>query len=150
MSLAVFVAAWEIIWVSTRFLSAFFFIAWTILGELSVLIYFILWLVIPRGISASPFRVEDLRRLVSGRSGLEIGDVFQAPSRQLIIYAGAGLISWGVLLDLLRLARFPLDNMGLHALSMAGSFDHCGIVRTYQGGSQDNKGYLIKKTLSTD
>lgn len=82
-----------------------FFIAWTILGELSVLIYFVLWLIIPRGISAAPFRVEDLGSRFR-QVGLEIGSVFQAPSRQLVIYAGVGLISWGAI-RLLRIAGFP-------------------------------------------
>jgi len=79
-----------------------FFIIWTIMGELSVLAYFILWLVVPREGSSETFRGEDLG-LRFRQIGQEIGLIVHEPSQQLITYAGAGLIAWGVYYLLRRL-----------------------------------------------
>lgn len=82
-----------------------FFVLWTILGELSVLVYFILWLVVPRKEDSETFRVENLgsRFRMIGR---EIAEVVHEPSSQLITYTGVGLIGWGVYY-LLRRVGFP-------------------------------------------
>jgi len=74
-----------------------FFIVWTVLGELSVLVYFILWLVIPSQSAAESGGSEPLdlgaRFRILGR---EIGEAARQPSSQLITFAGVGLIAWGV------------------------------------------------------
>ena len=75
-----------------------FFIIWTILGEFSVLVYFILWVVIPNKSASDAgdtFKSEELGarfRLM----GSELGSAARQPSQELITYAGAGLIGWGV------------------------------------------------------
>jgi len=87
-----------------------FFILWMILGEFSILVYMILWLVIPRQGDMGTFRTEDLgvhfRQL-----GQDIGDVFHEPGSQLITYAGISLIVWGVynLLGRLGVHLFPVQ-----------------------------------------
>lgn len=72
-----------------------FFILWMILGEFALLVYIVLWIVIPRQGDTSAFRTEDLgvrlRQFVD-----EVGDVFRQPDSQLVTYAGIGLITWGV------------------------------------------------------
>jgi phage shock protein C len=87
-----------------------FFVLWTIMGELSVLAYLILWVIIPREGSTEAFRSEDLGIRIR-QMGQEIGMVFHEPSRQLVIYAGVGLIGWGVyyLLQRLGLTWFPFE-----------------------------------------
>lgn len=82
-----------------------FFVVWTILGELSVLIYIILWLVVPRKSDTSAFRAENLGARFR-QIGWDIGRIAQEPSSQLITYAGVGLIGWGVFY-LLRQFGFP-------------------------------------------
>ncbi len=79
-----------------------FFILWTIMGELSILAYFILWLVVPREGSTETFRAEDLG-VRFRQIGQEIGLLVHDPSRQLVTYAGVGLIAWGVFYLLRRL-----------------------------------------------
>jgi phage shock protein PspC (stress-responsive transcriptional regulator) len=85
-----------------------FFILWTVLGEFSVLIYLVLWVVVPSYSASEP--VEKTR---SGELGVRIRDVtdeirllFSQPSPELITYAGVGLIAWG-LYYLLRRFGFP-------------------------------------------
>jgi len=85
-----------------------FFILWTVLGEFSVLIYLILWVVVPsysKSESDQKFRSEDLgvriREVVD-----EIRILVRQPSPELITYAGVGLIGWGVYY-LLRRFGFP-------------------------------------------
>mgnify|MGYP001248715961 CR=1 FL=1 len=87
-----------------------FFVLWTIMGELSVLAYLILWVIMPREGSTEAFRSEDLGIRIR-QLGQEIGMVFHEPSRQLVIYAGVGLIGWGVyyLLQRLGLTWFPFE-----------------------------------------
>jgi len=85
-----------------------FFILWTIMGELSVLIYVILWLVVPgktQSDAGETFHGDDLRERFH-RFGREIGEIAHQPSPQLITYTGAGLIGWGVYY-LLRRFGFP-------------------------------------------
>lgn len=85
-----------------------FFIVWTVLGELSVLVYFILWLIIPRKSAADEgerFSTENLGARFRGL-GREINDIARQPSSQLITFAGVGLIAWGVYY-LLRQFGFP-------------------------------------------
>ena len=79
-----------------------FFILWMILGEFSLLIYAILWVVIPRQGDTGTFRTEDLGIRLR-QMGQEVGDVFHQPDSQLITYAGVGLIVWGVYNLLVRL-----------------------------------------------
>lgn len=85
-----------------------FFIIWTALGEFSVLVYLILWVVIPTRSAAESgekLRSEELggwiRQVVD-----EIRVLAQQPSPELITYAGVGLIAWG-LYYLLRRFGFP-------------------------------------------
>ena len=72
-----------------------FFILWMILGEFSLPVYVILWVIIPRESDTSSFRTEDLGIRLR-QVGQEVGDVFRQPDSQLITYAGVGLIAWGV------------------------------------------------------
>jgi len=75
-----------------------FFILWTVLGELGVLAYLILWVVMPTqsaaeaGESLSRDNVGDRVRSL----GNEIGDIARQPSAELITFTGVGLIAWGV------------------------------------------------------
>jgi phage shock protein PspC (stress-responsive transcriptional regulator) len=85
-----------------------FFILWTVLGEFSVLIYLILWVVVPSysaSESGQKFRSEELgvriREVVD-----DIRMLVRQPSPELITYAGVGLIGWGVYY-LLRRFGFP-------------------------------------------
>jgi len=75
-----------------------FFIIWTVLGELSVLIYILMWIVIP--LRSSPhadeaFEINDVGARFN-QMGHEIHDITRQPSSQLIIFSGVGLIVWGV------------------------------------------------------
>ncbi len=85
-----------------------FFVAWTVLGEFSVLIYFILWVVMPSKTASDAgekFRSDELGariRLVVD----EIRMIVHQPSPELITFAGVGLIAWGVYYLLLRFG-FP-------------------------------------------
>ena len=88
-----------------------FFIIWTILGEFSVLVYFILWVVIPNksgSDAGETFKSDELgsRFRLMGR---ELGEVARQPSQELITFAGVGLIGWGVFY-LLRNFGFPWLN----------------------------------------
>ena len=75
-----------------------FFVLWTVLGELGVLAYLILWVVMPTqsaaeaGASLSRDNVGERVRSL----GNEIGDIARQPSAELITFAGIGLIAWGV------------------------------------------------------
>lgn len=82
-----------------------FFVLWTVLGELSIVIYMVLWLVVPRQSDASTFRPEDIG-VRFRRIGAEIGDIAHEPSTKLIVYSGVGLIVWGVYYLLRRLDIF--------------------------------------------
>jgi len=79
-----------------------FFILWMILGEFSLMVYIILWVVIPRQGDTGAFRTEDLGIRLR-QFGEEVGDAFRQPGSQMITYAGIGLISWGVYNLLVRL-----------------------------------------------
>jgi phage shock protein C len=82
-----------------------FFALWAILGSLSILIYFILWVVVPRKTDTEVFRPEDLG-VRFHQLGMEISEIFHAPGPELITYAGVGLIVWGVYRLLIRFG-FP-------------------------------------------
>ena len=75
-----------------------FFIVWTILGEFSVLIYILLWIIIPRESSINTtekFEINDLGARFR-QMGSEISMITRQPSSELIVFTGAGLIAWGV------------------------------------------------------
>ena len=75
-----------------------FFIAWTVLGEFSVLIYLILWMIIPSDTSTEVdgiFQMNDLGARFH-QMGREIGEISRQPSSELISFTGIGLIAWGV------------------------------------------------------
>jgi len=75
-----------------------FFIAWTVLGEFSVFIYFLLWMIIPSDISTEAdgvFQMNDLGARFH-QMGREIGEISRQPSTELISFTGIGLIAWGV------------------------------------------------------
>lgn len=72
-----------------------FFVLWMIMGEFSLLVYILLWVIIPREGDTSDFRTEDLGIRLR-QFGQEMGDVFRQPDSQLVTYAGVGLIVWGV------------------------------------------------------
>ena len=75
-----------------------FFIAWTVLGEFSVLIYFLLWMIIPSDTSTEvdgTFQMNDLGARFH-QMGREIGEISRQPSSELISFVGIGLIAWGV------------------------------------------------------
>ena len=85
-----------------------FFVAWTALGEFSVLIYFILWVVMPSKIASDAGE-----KLSSDELGArirlvvdEIRMIVHQHSPELITFAGVGLIAWGVYY-LLRRFGFP-------------------------------------------
>ncbi len=88
-----------------------FFVIWTILGEAAVLVYFILWVVIPnKSVSdeGGSFKTEELGSRIH-QMGRELGEVTRQPSQELITYAGIGLIGWGAYF-LLRNFGFPWLN----------------------------------------
>jgi phage shock protein C len=88
-----------------------FFIIWTILGEAAVLVYFILWVVIPNKTvsdGGGTFKTDELGSRIN-QMGRELGEVARQPSQELITYAGVGLIGWGVFY-LLRNFGFPWLN----------------------------------------
>ena len=75
-----------------------FFIAWTVLGEFSVLIYLLLWMIIPSDTSTEAdgvFQMNDLGARFH-QMGREIGEISRQPSSELISFTGIGLIAWGV------------------------------------------------------
>lgn len=75
-----------------------FFILWTVLGELSVLIYILMWVVIPRGSAPDADEKFDIND-VGGRInqvGREVREISRQPSSEPIIFTGIGLILWGV------------------------------------------------------
>ncbi len=75
-----------------------FFILWTVLGELSVLIYIIMWIVIPRKSAPDAnekFDISDVGARFN-QVGNEVRDISRQPSSELIIFTGIGLIAWGV------------------------------------------------------
>ena len=85
-----------------------FFIVWTVLGEFSVLIYFLLWVIVPSDSSADAdeaFQINDLgARFHQMRR--EIGEITRQPNSELIIFAGIGLIAWGVYYLVRRLVPY--------------------------------------------
>ena len=75
-----------------------FFILWTVLGELSVLIYIIMWIVIPLRTAPDADEKFDIND-IGGRfhqMGREIHEISRQPSSQLVTFTGVGLIAWGV------------------------------------------------------
>lgn len=79
-----------------------FLVLWGVTGGSAVLVYLILWTVIPIEGDAAPMKLDERIRLV----GQEISAVFQHPNSQLVIYAGAGLVAMGAYY-LLQQANFP-------------------------------------------
>ena len=75
-----------------------FFIVWTVLGEFSVLIYILLWVIVPSDSSSDAdgaFQINDLGTRFQ-QMGREIGEIARQPNSELIIFTGVGLIAWGV------------------------------------------------------
>jgi len=75
-----------------------FFILWTVLGELSVLIYILMWIIIPQRIAADAdksFEINDVGARFN-QMGREIHDITRQPSSELITFVGVGLVAWGV------------------------------------------------------
>jgi phage shock protein C len=70
-----------------------FLVLWAVTGGSVVLVYLILWVVIPAEGDDSPMNL-DLRIKQVGR---EISEVARHPNSQLITFAGVGLIGMGVL-----------------------------------------------------
>jgi len=74
-----------------------FFIVWTVLGEFSVLIYILLWVIVPSDTSSDAdgtFQINDLGARFH-QMGREIGEISRQPNSELIIFTGLGLIAWG-------------------------------------------------------
>jgi phage shock protein C len=75
-----------------------FFILWTVLGELSVLVYILMWIIIPQrnAVDADEsFEINDVGARFN-QMGREIHDITRQPSSELITFVGIGLIAWGV------------------------------------------------------
>jgi len=75
-----------------------FFILWTVLGELSVLVYLLMWIIIPRSSATDAgesFEINDVGARFN-QMGREIHDITRQPSAELITFVGIGLIAWGV------------------------------------------------------
>jgi len=67
-----------------------FFIVWTVLGEFAVLIYFLLWVIVPSDSSTDAdesFQINDLGARFH-QMGQEIAEVTRQPNSELIIFAG--------------------------------------------------------------
>ena len=75
-----------------------FFIFWAMFGELSVLVYLILWVVVPSASSESADKNFEMNELGARfhQMGREIGEITRQPNTELITFAGIGLITWGV------------------------------------------------------
>jgi len=73
-----------------------FMILWVIFGNWGVLVYFILWLIIPpQQYEGGSFQINDLGtrfRFI----GDDLRDLFQNPPAQLLTYAGIALIGLGI------------------------------------------------------
>ena len=85
-----------------------FFIVWTVLGEFSVLIYFLLWVIVPSDTSTEAdgtFQINDLGARFH-QMGREIGEITRQPNSELIVFAGVGLIGWGVYYLVRRLVPY--------------------------------------------
>jgi phage shock protein C len=75
-----------------------FFLVWTILGEFSVLVYFLLWIIVPREFSEDAnekFEMNDFGARAR-QMGTELSMITRQPNSELIVFAGAGMIAWGV------------------------------------------------------
>ena len=85
-----------------------FFIVWTVLGEFSVLIYFLLWVIVPSDTSTEAddtFQMNDLGARFH-QMGREISGIARQPNSELIIFTGVGLIAWGVYYLVRRLVPY--------------------------------------------
>ena len=85
-----------------------FFIVWTVLGEFSVLIYFLLWVIVPSDTSTEAdgaFQMNDLGARFH-QMGREISEIARQPNSELIIFTGVGLIAWGVYYLVRRLVPY--------------------------------------------
>jgi phage shock protein C len=78
-----------------------FLVLWAVTGGSAVLVYLILWVVIPSQGDEAPMKLDDRIH----RVGQELSAVFQHPNSQLVIFAGIGLIGMGAYY-LLRQANF--------------------------------------------
>lgn len=85
-----------------------FFIVWTVLGEFAVIIYILLWVIVPSDSSAEAdetFQINDLGARFR-QMGREIAEVTRQPNSELIIFAGVGLIAWGMYYLIRRLIPY--------------------------------------------
>ncbi len=85
-----------------------FFIVWTVLGEFSVLIYILLWVIVPSDTSSDAdgtFQINDLGARFH-QMGREIGEISRQPNSELIIFTGLGLIAWGAYYLVRRLVPY--------------------------------------------
>ena len=66
--------------------------------NISVLIYLILWMIIPSDTSTEADGIFQMNDLVARfhQMGREIGEISRQPSSELISFTGIGLIAWGV------------------------------------------------------
>ena len=87
-----------------------FLVLWTIFGEHSILVYLILWLIVPLQSDDSAFHPDDFGVRIR-QVGAEIGDIAREPGSKLFIFTGAGLILWGVfyLLNRLEILVIPSE-----------------------------------------
>ena len=75
-----------------------FFIVWTIFGEFAVLVYILLWVIVPvdsKMETEEPFQLNNLGTRFQ-QMGQEVAEVARQPNSELIIFTGIGLIAWGV------------------------------------------------------
>jgi phage shock protein PspC (stress-responsive transcriptional regulator) len=79
-----------------------FFVLWAVTGGGAVLVYLILWAVIPAEGETSIVNLDGRIKQV----GREISEVARHPNPQLIVFAGIGLIGMGVFY-FLQQAGFP-------------------------------------------
>ncbi|MHB8807262.1 MAG: PspC domain-containing protein [Anaerolineaceae bacterium] len=110
-----------------------FLILWLVVGEWGMLMYFLLWLIIPpQQYEGGSFQLNDLGarfRLI----GDDLRDLFQNPSSQLLTYGGIVLIGWGGV-TLARALGFDFSQYWNSTLVWAGLLIIGGVfvlVKTY-------------------
>ncbi len=82
-----------------------FLVLWAVTGGSVILVYLILWVVIPAEGDTSPMNLDARIKQV----GRDISEVARHPNSELVTFAGVGLIGMGVLY-LLQQAGFPWSN----------------------------------------
>jgi phage shock protein C len=82
-----------------------FLVLWAVTGGSVILVYLILWVVIPAEGDTFPMNLDARIKQV----GRDISEIARHPNSELVTFAGVGLIGMGVLF-LLRQAGFPWSN----------------------------------------